>query len=206
MQRLARDRNWQHPGRIDRFDYARRVRSPRDLPHLLKSLERGAQQPDTIVLIDRFSRIFQRVAYADLSVVLEAILPYGKIFHQAHPVRSLHDVLVLPSLQRDRILFGTEPGPNARCQNKHTGSASDAARTENARRVSRVVRGRAADELARRLAELRAELATQQTGVSIGDLLDAANKLGMKNTQGGSLTYQTVRRALMRAKKAHDQT
>ncbi|MGR3496573.1 hypothetical protein [Citreimonas sp.] len=195
MQRLASERNWQHPGMIDRFDYARRIRGPRDLPNLLESLARGAEQGDTIVLIDRFSRVFQRVALADLPLVLEALQPYAEIFYQADPWASLRRVGELPRLVGGRILFDAALNPKARCSKKHDGSGSGAVQTDKARRVSRAVRSRASDHLADRLVEL----AMQHGDVSIGRLLQAANERGLKNTQGGPLTYQTVRRSLLRA-------
>lgn len=70
--------------------------------------------------------------------------------------------------------------------------------TQRATKVSRLVRGKMADQKAEELAALRDELERENQTVTLSAIAEEANTRGIMTTQGNSWSPATVQRALKR--------
>jgi hypothetical protein len=179
-------------------DYTRKIHGPEDLPGLFHYLSTARlREAGTGLVMEDFNRIFRACTPEGKRFVLEALMEYGDL------LTDLRTKLRLEQFGRSAIsrLVREDMKPLNLARRPHPGSPeSRRNQTERARDRSRAARKAHSDKLMRDLLALRDELEGEQGMVTINDLVDHANRAGLRNARGGPLTYPTVARALRRGK------
>lgn len=183
---------------IKAYDYARKVDGPEDLPGLFDyfSKARRAEMDSTLVLED-FNRIFRACTPDGKLLVQKALMDYGDLMLDARTSKRLEQLgrSEISRLVRDNMKpLNLAQRPRRGCPEGRR------EQTEQARKQSQLARKAISDRLTRDLLALRERIEQDEGKITVGDLVDHANRAGMRNTRGRPLTYQTVARMLQRAK------
>jgi hypothetical protein len=182
------------------FDYARRVRTLDDLPILKAVLEVVRQEGKGAIAVADMTLIFRKAAPEDRQGLLCEIGVYDE--HIVDISRGGRRMSALPKEEVHAIwTYGITgmPKRQSRTASSNTTTIKKAARKAN--KVSATSRGRRADALAKKLAQIRDKLAADGENCSMTAIANEANGAGLRTTRGKDWTASAVGRALRRLEK-----
>lgn len=183
-------------------DYARRVRGLEDLPALQRTLERlgGPGMPATLLVSD-LTLLFKHATAEGRLSLMDALHEYAErvVDVSRQTALSAMPPAMLRAVAQHGALRDSQrnPAPRRKRSKSATPSATGAAET------SRQVRGERADQKARALQELRAEIA-DANGIAPNhtELANEANRRGLLTTRNQPWTASTIGRTLRRLQGA----
>ena len=158
-----------------RFDHARAPSGPGSLP-VLFALLAFAREHDAngYIVVDDVSRLFRRLGVDEQMELLGAIEPFHRHVLDAKRRKPLSDLKQAEWMAALLAARGSAVASNGHA-NASPGSRN-AERTERARRISGIARGRQADRLAQQIFALRSELIADGKRISNAGLARSGNE------------------------------
>lgn len=186
-----------HDFQIVVHDYARSISGIHSLPNLRRILDEIRAQEAGAMVIDDISRLFRACEIENRQCFLTELQPSaGRIIgvRQKGVMSDLTEVQT--ALIASGALSAKFEAPNSEKVNKGTGEGRE--QTRKATKASTQSRGSLADEKAREIVQLKAELEKIRDSVTLKELAEEANLRHLVTSRGKPWTAPGVWRALQR--------
>jgi hypothetical protein len=167
------------------------------LPKLNAALRHASRAQDRVV-IDDFRRIFRKVPLRQRKPMMESLMGLGRAFWELRGEGRAFGSLKLPDLEELLDTMGPVSFRIQPRQPKRRDEGELRSQTANARAASISSRSSAADRIAQKLAEVKADLLKNSEGATLTAIADEANQRGITTTRGKRWSAATVKRALDR--------